>query len=525
MLEHQVKIRLLIFQIIIVLFFGLFTVQLWRLQVVEGATYQQLADRNRFRTVEIEAPRGIIYDRNNQLLVRNRPIFDVVVIPAFLPDDDTEKAAIYAKLSDLLELPITNRGERKIASRNAYFRSFLHHEYTRLPNRQVKNSRSRLLSTAPQGIKDAIDNSPIFAPYNPVLIAEDVDPRVVAIIEEDRLNLPGVLIETSSIREYLDGELTAHVLGYVGPIPPSRVADYPEPIYNPNDDVGLVGIEAQYQDYLHGVKGQETIEVDVTGRKIRTVGEKDPANPGQNLTLTLDLELQKQVSEALTNALEESKGQSAAAIVLNVHTGEILAMVSLPTFDNNLFSEGISAREFGLLSENEATPLVNKTVTGLYPPASTFKVIVASGALQENTVSPNRIFLDQGILYLPNKFFPDNPKLAQPFYGWKEDGLGKVDVVSALAWSSNIYFYQVGGGYEPTGYEGLGLDNLIRYSEMFGYGNITGIDIPGEAAGLIPTTRWKRLNYGETWVTGDTYNMSMQSSTPIRPEPTSLPKS
>ncbi|MFQ5578564.1 MAG: penicillin-binding transpeptidase domain-containing protein, partial [Anaerolineae bacterium] len=150
-----------------------------------------------------------------------------------------------------------------------------------------------------------------------------------------------------------------------------------------------------------------------------------------------------------------------------------------------------------------------KAIGGLYAPGSTFKLVVAAGALQEQTVTPNQQFFDAGTLYLPNKFFPDDPELAQPFYCWFREGHGLVNLVSALALSCDVYFYQVGGGYEPSGYEGLGLERLVQYAEMFGFGAPTGIDIPGEGAGLVPTPRWKRLNYAETWVTGDTYNMSI----------------
>ncbi len=509
MTEYQVKLRLFIFQLVIVLFFGLLAVQLWRLQFLEGKKYQQLADRNRFRPVEIEAPRGIIYDRNGKLLVRNRPIFDVVIVPAYLPEDMTAETQVFAQLARLLKLPITNSGAREIASHNAYFRSFLHHEYTRLPNRQVKNSRSRLLSKTPQGIKDAVYNAPPFAPYRPVVIAADIDPDVAAIIEEERLNLPGVFVQTNSERDYLTGELTSQILGYVGPIPPGQVENYPPPLYNPNDDVGLVGLEYSYEDQLHGVKGQEIVEVDVTGRKVTAIGDSQAAQPGNNLILTIDLDLQAFVTEHLQTAIEDSGGQSGAAVVLNPNNGEILAMVSLPGYDNNLFAQGISAREYSLLSEDKNTPLVNKAIGGLYPPGSTFKIVPAAGALEEGTVSPHQQFLAQGTLYLPNKFFPDDPELAQPFYCWYRKGHGLVDVVSGMAQSCDIYFYQIGGGYAPSGYEGLGQERLTAYAERFGFGAPTGIDIPGEGAGLVPTPKWKRLNYAETWVTGDTYNMAI----------------
>lgn len=520
MTDYQVKFRIVIFQIIIVVVFFVFVGQLVRLQILEGEQYRQLADRNRFQTVEIDAPRGIIYDRNGNLLVRNRPIYDVTIVPAYLPDDTTDRAEVFAKLADLLNLPITNSGVRSIPDHNAYFRSFLHHEYTRLPGRQVRNTRSRKIASAPKGIQDAVEDAPPFAPYQPVIVATDISAEAAATIEQNRLNFPGVFVQTASKREYLTGELTSDVLGYVGPIPPTQTDRYPTPLYNPNDDVGLVGVESSYEQALHGSKGEELVEVDVTGRKIKTIGTTREAQPGNNITLTIDTDLQQFATDALQTAIDDSPGQSGAAVVLNAQTGEILAMVSLPTYDNNLFAEGISAREYSLLAEDERTPLVNKAIGGLYPPGSTFKVVVAAGALQEKTVSPRQQFVCQGVLYLPNKFFPDDPDLAQPFYCWYRKGHGPMDVVSGMANSCDVYFYQVGGGYEPSGYEGLGLDKLIEYSERFGFGAPTNIDIPGEGAGLVPSPKWKRLNYAETWVTGDTYNMSIGQgfvlSTPLQ---------
>jgi penicillin-binding protein 2 len=509
MTEFEVRLRIFTFISLIVTVFTIFGGQLWRLQVWEGERYRRLADRNRFRQEEVRAPRGIIYDRDGRLLVRNRPKFDVVIIPAFLPDDSTDRARIFARLSELLVLPITTGGERAVASHNGYFRFFLHHEYTRQPDRQVRSTRSRLLAKAPQGLRDAIEAVVAIAPYQAVEVAEDVDPEVVAIIEEERLDLPGVLVQIDTEREYLTGDLTAHVLGYVGPIPPDEVNRYQAAGYGPNDQVGLVGVEASYEDWLRGRKGYETIEVDVTGRKIQTVGEPLLAQPGHNLTLTLDLDLQAYIQQQLAEAIRTSSGRDGVTIVMDPRTGEILAMVSLPTFDNNLFAQGISAREFSLLVEDERRPLVNHTISGLYPPGSTFKIAPAAGALENDIVEPDTIIFDPGVIWLPNKFRPDDPDLAQPFYCWNRDGHGRVDFVTGMAVSCDVYYYHLGGGYEPSGFEGLGREELIRYAEMFGFGAPTGIDLPGESSGLVPSARWKRLNYAETWVTGDTYNMTI----------------
>jgi penicillin-binding protein 2 len=225
--------------------------------------------------------------------------------------------------------------------------------------------------------------------------------------------------------------------------------------------------------------------------------------------LTIDVGLQEATTKALQEEMDLVNSKQGVAIAMNPQTGEVLAMVSLPSYDNNIFARGITARELSLLSEDPWTPMVNHTIAGLYPPGSTFKIIPAAGALQERTVQPDTIFVDEGTLYLPNQFEPDNLDLAQPFYCWLRTGHGPVTMVSALAFSCDVYFYQVGGGYYPAEYEGLGLERLGKYAEMFGLGQPTGIDLPGEVKGLVPNQKWKRLNYAETWLTGDTYNMSI----------------
>jgi len=482
--------------------------QLWNLQIVQGETYRELADANRFRLVQVPASRGVMYDRTGELLVRNRPTYNVIIIPAYLPDDDTARSRVFARLSELLNLPITSRPSPEAGRNNGYFHAISHHQYNRQLDRQIVRPRSRQFRNAPLGIRDAVNQNP-FAPFLPVTIATDVDPIVVAQIEEQRLDLPGVQIEVSPTREYLYGELLSHLLGYVGPIPAEQFDFYDAQGYGLTDIIGLAGLEIEYEEWLHGIKGLENIEVDVAGRKIRTVSQNIEARPGHNLRLTIDLELQEATAQALQAEMDEINSNQGVAIAMNPQTGEILAMVSLPSFDNNLFSQGITARELSLLSEDPWTPLINHAIAGLYPPGSTYKIIPAAGALQERAVTPQQTFFDEGILYLPNQFEPENEELAQPFYCWLRTGHGEVNIISALAWSCDVYFYQIGGGYFPTEYEGMGLENMVKYAEMFGLGQPTGIDLPGEVAGLVPDRRWKRLNYAETWLTGDTYNMSI----------------
>jgi penicillin-binding protein 2 len=443
------------------------------------------------------------------LLVRNRPTYNITIIPAYLPDDATAQARIFARLSDLLDLPITTQIEPATGSNNGYFQAIFHHQFNRQLDRQIINPRSRQLANAPLGISDAVEQSPPFAPFLPVTIARDVDPLIAAKIEEERLQMPGVLIDISPTRDYLYGELLSHLLGYVGPIPAEQFDAYQSEGYDLTDAIGLAGLEASYQEWLRGIKGLENIEVDVTGQKIRTVSEDIKARPGHNLKLTIDLELQKATTQALQEEMDQVGSEQGVAMAMNPKTGEILALVSLPSFDNNLFSRGITARELSLLSEDPWTPLVNHAIAGLYPPGSIFKIIPAAGALQERTVFSDTIFVDEGILYLPNQFEPENLDLAQPFFCWLREGHGPVNMLAALAFSCDVYFYQVGGGYYPAEYEGLGLERMGKYAEMFGLGQASGIDLPGETTGLVPNQKWKRLNYAETWLTGDTYNMSI----------------
>ncbi|MFC1975193.1 penicillin-binding protein 2 [Chloroflexota bacterium] len=509
MTEFQIRLRNNLFRVVVLMVFVILATQLWNLQVVQGEKYSELADANRFRLIQVPASRGVMYDRTGELLVRNRPVYNVIIIPAYLPDDATAEAKIFARLSELLDLPITTQVESTADYNNGYFQAITHHQYNRQLRRQIVNPRSRQFVKAPLGIRDAANGNRIFAPFLPVIVASDVDSVTVSKIEEERLDLPGVQIEVEPAREYLFGSVTGHLLGYIGPIPAEQFDQYKVLGYEVTDEVGLAALETEYEEWLRGIKGWESIEVDVTGRKVRTVSQNIKARPGHNLRLTIDIGLQEATAKALQEEMDEVGSKQGVAIAMNPKTGEILAMVSLPTYDNNIFARGITPRELSLLSEDSWNPLVNHAIAGLYPPGSIFKIIPAAGALQERTVFPDTTFLDEGVLYLPNKFEPDNLDLAQPFYCWLRTGHGEVSMISGLAYSCDVYFYQVGGGYEPTEYEGLGLERMVRYAEMFGLGEATGIDIPGEVSGLVPNKKWKRLNYAETWLTGDTYNMSI----------------
>jgi len=461
------RLRLALFRFVIVGLFATLMLRLWRLQVVEADRYRAWADQNRFRLVSTEAPRGVIYDRQGRILVRNIPSFSVAIIPAYLPDEDGSRRQMLARLVKLLDIP----------------------------------------SLSVASLENLLKGKGL-APFQPVLVAQDIPRETAFVIAEEHLNLPGVQLKITPIRQYTEGPLLAHILGYMGRIPTEHAEEYRAQGYDPNlDRVGLAGVEYTFEKELRGTKGQKYIEVDAAGREVRTVGVARKASPGHNLILTIDLDLQRAVEKALREGMEKVGSTSGSAIVMNPQTGEVLALVTLPSYDDNLFARGISAEDYKRLIEDPEHPLVNHAIGGQYPPGSTIKPILAAAGLEEGVISPRTRLTCQGTLWLPNKYFPDNPELAQPFYCWLKSGHGALNVVQALAYSCDIFFYKLGGGFRD--FEGLGLERLTEYAERFGLGERTGIDLTGETKGLVPTAKWKRINYGENWTTGDTYNISI----------------
>ncbi|MCB0181429.1 MAG: hypothetical protein KDI62_24595, partial [Anaerolineae bacterium] len=226
MTDAQIQIRSFIFKTLVLFAFIVLFLQLWNLQIVQGETYRELADANRFRLAQVSASRGVIYDRNGKLLVRNRPVYNVIVIPAYLPEDSTAEARVFSRLSELLNLPITTQLEPVTGLNTGYFHAINHHQYSRLPQRQIINPRSRRYINRPEGIRDAVNTNRVFAPFLPVTIAEDVDPVIVSKIEEERLDLPGVQIDISPSRDYIYQDLLSHMLGYIGPIPAEQFENY-----------------------------------------------------------------------------------------------------------------------------------------------------------------------------------------------------------------------------------------------------------------------------------------------------------
>ncbi len=491
-MEDRYRIRIIIYGLIIVLTSAVLVMRLYQLQIVQGDQFRLWADRNRFRLVPLEASRGIIYDRRGDIVVHNIPSFTVTVVPAYLPDDPAAEEAVFQRLSELLALPATDASVREMA-----------HE--------MGLNAEEIAALDIRSIQDMVNEERVWAPYRPVVIKRNVERQAVFQIEETHLDLPGVLVEAEPVRQYPYGELISHLMGYLGPIPANQVETYEAQGYDVSQDrVGLIGAEAAFEDLLRGHKGEKYIEVDVAGREVRTVSQS-PSIPGKSLRLTIDLALQEQMTQALQRGLDSVEAKIGVMIAMNPQTGEILGMVSLPAYDNNLFSGGISAADYRRLSEDPNHPLLNHAISGRHPPASTFKIIPAAAALEEGVVTRRTTVNCQGTMLLPDERFPDDPERGQTFYCWihkLKRGHGDVSIIPAIAHSCDIYFYWVGGGFRDE-FQGLGLERLVHYARLFGLGELSGFDLPAENPGLVPTAKWKRLNFSERWVTGDTYNMSI----------------
>ena len=428
---------------VIIIVFLLLITRLLYLQVIQGKQYKLVAEENRLRTVPAIAPRGTIYDRNGAVMVANKPSFAVSIIPNELTSPDR----VLPLLSKLLNIP--------------------------------ENQIRKMLN---EGIDE---------PFTPVRIKRNIDQVTLTGIEERRQDLPGVFIEAIPVREYIYKNLAGQVFGYIGAVSAEEYAEYREYGYRPSDLVGKAGLEMVWERTLRGKDGGRQIEVNALGEPIRLVGDKT-AYPGNSLVLTIDVNLQKAAQDALNNymmwALKNGHPATSggAVIVMDPRSGAIRAMVSEPSYDPNVFAGGITEKDWQALINNPHTPLSNRTIENAYPPASVFKVITSAAALELGHTTPAEVLNDTGVYELNG----------WKFYGWNPKGLGPLDLTGALAWSSDPYFYEMG--------HRLGIDPLADYAVAFGLGKPTGINLPGEAKGLVPTAAWKETTYDEVWYPGET---------------------
>lgn len=479
-------LRVAILAVFLVLVF-----QLVQLQVAQGDRYRNQANQNRYRLIQTDALRGIIYDRAGKIVVRNIPSFNVSIVPADLDEADEER--VFKDLSTLLGVPIETVIENTSEDVAGTLPADLERNVTP-PKRKP-------------GIRELVDLAQ-GDPFTPVIIKSNVSREVAFYIEERRLDFPGVRVGLAPVREYPEGALLSHIIGYDGRIPRESYTDYKSQGYAPNDQVGLTGLEYAFENELRGVKGRRYIEVDVAGREVARLGD-EPPTPGYNLVLTIDTEFQKTVQTILQKGMRSVRSKQAVAIVMDPRNGEILSLVSIPSYDDNLFATGISIDDYANLAQDPLHPLVNQAITGQYPPGSTFKLIPAAAALQEKVIDVNTRLATPGIIWIPNRYFPDDFTLAQPFYDWYKPGFGALSIREGIMLSSDVFFYKVAGGEFPSFDNGLGIERLAAYSRMFGLGSQTGIDLTGEAKGLVPDDTWKRKTIGDVWTIGDTYNMGI----------------
>jgi penicillin-binding protein 2 len=469
--------------------FAVFIVRLFFLQVVQGEYYLALAEGNRMDWVYVPSSRGVIYDRNGVLLARNMPAYNITITPAALPDSEAETQEVYRTVSELTGVPIRVPGS--------------------VPSAECAPGR---------GIADLVDEWIELAPYNAVKVQCDADPTAAKILQEKAADLPGVGVEVSAVRDYPNGRFTAHIIGYMGRVPAELSDLYKGKGYNlDRDKIGYAGIEAYMQDELAGSYGSQLWEVDAAGKEIRLLQPPVDPVPGVNIRLTIDSRLQEAATIILERQIERTRANKpeflrspmvgGVVMAMNPNTGEVLAMVSIPTYDNQRFSRYIPIDYYTELADDVSKPLLNHAISGTYPPGSIFKLSTAVGALNEGVVTPTTPVVCRGTITVTQKFHPSDPGREMLFYCYKRDGHGEITFLRGLAQSCDIYFYNLGAGYDGPGgiQEGLGITRIKEYALALGYGRPLGIELFGEQAGIIPDQDWKRIYQGENWATGDTY--------------------
>lgn len=438
--------------LLMVLLFGgaIARIGLW--QVLHGNTYRAIADNNRTRTKTIIPDRGVITDRDGVILAWNTPVFHVLAHRADLPQTVEARETVFRALGDALTL-------------------------------SSDDFEKRYQDTGTDQI---------------ILLAETVPYTAALAFEAQRTVFPGITIELASLRTYRTDAMPtlSHVLGFTGSIPEASYDTFRSLGYRRFDSIGKQGVEQQYETLLRGTPGVEITEVNSQGKALRTL-EKTDVIHGENLTLTIDAGLTAAIESIVEKKLAHAEVKKAAVVVSNPKNGEVLAIVSYPAYDVNLFARGITQGEYSALLADPNAPLFPRATQGEYPSGSTMKPIYAAAALIEHVITPSTSILSTGGIWLGNRLFPD----------WRRNGHGPTNVYHAIADSVNTFFYTIGGGTES--FEGLGVDRLMRYASMFGFGETTGLEFPNEANGFLPSKAWKEATKGEPWYVGDTYNVSI----------------
>ncbi|MCF7938352.1 MAG: penicillin-binding protein 2 [Spirochaetales bacterium] len=442
--------RILILGVIFFLVVVAYVIYLFGMQIVQGQEYETRARQVARQVVPIPAQRGEIYDRYYDVpLVMNVNSFAVEIIPGELTNKELD--TVLSRLSSALNISVKSL-EAKITS-----------EFRNL--------------------------------YNPVELASNVSYETIIYLAEHKEQFPGITWRSKQVRRYLESGSISHVLGYVGTITSEELQILYNQGYNAGTTLGKTGIEKMYDKVLRGTDGKRYKTVDVTGRSVQqSIHSEVPPENGNDLVLTIDRHIQRLCEQALGDRV-------GSALVLRPSNGEVLAMVSYPWYDPNLFYKKDGEKRFSELSNDPMFPFLNRTIQSAYAPASTFKVIMTSAVLGEEAFDPQDTVTCRGSLRLGDR----------TFHCWKRSGHGPMDLPHALAQSCNVFFYTMG-------HEHLGVDSIVKYARDFGFGRITGVDLPGEVSGVIPTPEWKEKNYHTPWVGGDTVNMSIgQGYTTVTP--------
>ena len=480
------------FAIILVLAFAVFLGRLFYLQIITSDEWIAQAQDNNTQEFNLPALRGIIYDRNGTILASNIASYNITITASELPDDIGAVQEIFRELSELINVPV-NLGD---LTETPYVPCISEH-----------------------GIAQIAEYGETSTPYRAVSVKCDVEKEIAMIVREKSFDWPGVSIEIVPIRDYPTGSRTASFVGFLGPIPALQEEYYRDLGFLPDrDKVGYAGIELEYQELLSGLNGLRVAEIDVAGQIIRPDIEQPVApQDGNSLRLTIDTRLQQAAEDILKDEMQdwntyfgEIRYTSGVVIAINPQTGEILSLVSYPTYENNRMSQFIPAYYFNQLVNDPSNPLLNHAVGDVLPAGSVFKLTTAVGALNEGVVTPDQIIKTPPKIEITEKYYANDPGNAREFIDWNEAGFGQLDFVHGLANSSNVYFYKLGGGYEdevPDG--GLGICRLGTYAAALGYGDAPGVGLPDEEDGLIPDPTWKRINHAESWSSGDTYITSV----------------
>jgi penicillin-binding protein 2 len=431
--RHQFATRVTVVGIIALLLLLAVTARLFYLQIISHSHYVILAEGNRLRSEPVMPPRGLIYDRNGVLLAENRPSYELDIVPEQVADLQATIAAL-----------------------------------------------GKLVDIRPQDLKQFYDLLKTKKPFQPLPLRTNLSDTEVARFAVERQNFPGVDITATLARYYPLGPVTAHVVGYTGIISPEELTNLDPEEYTNTSQVGKIGIEGSYESLLHGSEGTRQVETDAQGRVVRVVSYSPPV-PGSNLYLSIDVRLQ----EAAEAALGDYNG---SVVAIDPRDGEVLALVSKPSFDPNQFVGGISPGDFAKLNTNPNQPLFNRALRGQYPPGSTIKPFLALAALNYGVMNPFKDLLCPGYFYLPS-----NPN---PYRDWKRGGHGEIDMPNAITQSCDVYFYTVALK--------LGIDRIHDYlTTQLGFGEPTGIDLMGESDGVVPSPEWKRKVLHQPWYLGD----------------------